>query len=256
MPAKFEQSKNWFWIILDVALVVVVIFGLSSVKYLWAQSKATLPARTISVSAEGKVVVAPDVATLSFSVVAEGPDPEKLQNDNVGKITNAVNFLKEQGVEAQDIKTAGYNLNPKYVYDDKTRKSYISGYTLTQTVFVKIRELTKVGKILSGLPSKGINDISGLSFAIDDPDKFLNEARKEAFEKAMAKAKEMASYNGVKIRRVVSFNEYGGGYPIPLYAKAEVGGFGGDLGRPVPAPTIEPGSQEVTVSVNVTYEIW
>ncbi len=158
-------------------------------------------------------------------------------------------------MEAKDIKTAGYNLNPRYEYNDKTRKSFISGYTLTQTVFVKIRDLAKVGKILSGLPSKGINDISGLSFSIDDPDKFLNEARKEAFEKAMVKAKEMAGYNGVKIRRVVSFNEYGGGYPISLYSK-EAFGRGGDLGSPAPLPTIESGSQEVTVNVNVTYEIW
>ena len=96
MPAKFEQSKNWFWIILDVALVVVIIFGLASVKYLWAQSKSVFPARTINISAEGKVVVSPDVATLSFSVIAEGPDPEKLQNDNVGKIANAKEQLKAE----------------------------------------------------------------------------------------------------------------------------------------------------------------
>ncbi len=253
MPSKTERSKNWFWIILDIALVVVVLLGLVAGKALLRYSKSVYPSRTINVSAEGSTVVSPDVATFSFSVIAEGADPEQLQNANLDKITKAVDFIKAEGVEAKDIKTAGYNLSPKYEYNEKTRRSFISGYTLTQTVFVKVRDLSKVGKLLGQLPSFGINDIGGLSFAIDEPDKFLNEARQEAFEKARAKADEMARYNGVKIRRVVSFSEFGGGYPTPFLKEAV--GRGGDFGGPAPVPTIEPGSQEVTVQVNVTYEI-
>jgi len=255
MPTKQDGLKNWFWILLNIVLAVAVLFGLSATKYLWKQSRSVFPARTINISGEGKVVVAPDVATLSFSLVAEGQDPEKLQSDNVGKIAKAVDFLKAQSVDAKDIKTAGYNLSPRYEYNDKTRRSYISGYTLTQSVFVKIRDLSKVGKIMGGLTPLGINEISGLSFDIDDPDKFLNQARAEAFEKARAKAEAMAKQNRVRIGRVVNFSEFGGGYPIPIYARAEAFGKGGDAVAPLP-PTIEPGSQEVTVNVNVIYEIW
>lgn len=239
---------------LDVALVVVVIFGLLAAKALWRYGQSVFPARTISVSAEGKVVVIPDIAKLFFSVVSEGSDPAKIQEDNNKKINSAIEFVKKEGVDLKDIKTAGYNISPRYEYDEKKRTSFISGYTLTQTVSLKIRDFSKIGKIIGALPGLGINQIESLSFDIDDPDKFLNEARKEAFEKARAKADVMAAQNGVKIRRVINFNEFGGGYPIPYFAKAEVGGgLGGAVSAP---PVIEPGSQEVTAQVNVTYEIW
>mgnify|MGYP001598211305 FL=1 len=254
MPVKSERAKQVFWIILNVVLVVAVILGLSAVKALWKYGKSVYPSRVINVNAEGKVVVSPDVATLSFSVVSEGADPEKLQNDNTDKINKALDFVKSEGVESKDIKTAGYNLSPRYKYDQKTGRSSIDGYTLTQTVIVKIRDLSKVGRIMGGLPSRGINQIGSLSFDIDDPDKFLNEARKEAFEKALAKAEAMAEQNNVKVRRVINFSEFSGGYPGPIPLYAEALGKGG-VGGPV-SPTIEPGSQEVTVQVSVVYEIW
>lgn len=255
MPIKQDRVKSIFWIILNVALVAGVILILASANALQRYGKSLYPARVINVSAEGKVVVSPDIANLSFSVVSQGKDPEKLQTDNNAKINNALDFIKSEGVESKDIKTADYNLSPNYRYDEKRGVSSIDGYTLSQTVLVKIRNLEKAGKILAGLPPRGINQIGGLNFSIEDPDKFLNEARKEAFEKAFAKAETMAAQNNVRVKGVVTFNEYGGGYPGPIYMRAEAFGKGGDAGPAPMPPSIEPGSQEVTVQVNVTYEI-
>ncbi len=256
MPNKFEQHKSWFWVILNIVLVVLGLFLLVAGKAVWKQSSALYPARTISISADGKAVVAPDLATLSFSVVAQGKDPVQLQNENNAKITKAIDYVKAQGVDAKDIKTSDYSLNPNYRWDDKKQISYIDGYTLNQSVIIKVRDLQKVATLLAGLPSLGINQINGVSFSVEDPDKFLNEARQEAFAEARAKAEEMARYNGVRLKRVVTFNEYGGGYPGPIYAKEAMAyGRGGDMALP-PVPSIEPGTQEVTVNVSVIYEIW
>ncbi len=254
MASKFD-SKRVFWILLNVLLVVASILGLMWAKSVWISSNATVPSRTINITAEGKTLVAPDIAQFSFSVVAEGKDPEKLATDNTAKMNAAIDFVKSQGVEAKDIKTAGYNLSPKYDYDRKTGRSFINGYTLTQTVFVKVRDFAKVGKLIGSLPTYGINDISSLTFDIENPDKFLNEARRQAFEKARAKADAMAKQNGVRISRVINFYESSGGYPRPYFAEAYA--KGGGMGGPVlaPTPAIEPGSQEVTVNVSVTYEI-
>lgn len=256
MPNKSEQSKAYFWPILDILLVVGVLFLLVAGKAVWKQSAALYPARTINVSAEGKTTVAPDLATLSFSVVSQGKDPVQLQEDNNTKINNALDFVKAQGIDAKDIKTSNYNLSPNYHWDEKTRVSSIDGYTLNQSVVIKVRDLSKVAVLLGGLPSKGINQIGGVDFSIDDQDKFLNEARQEAFTKARAKAEAMAKYSGARIGRVVTFSESGGGYPYPMYYAKEASiGMGGAPDMP-PAPRIEPGSQDVTVNVNVVYEIW
>ncbi|MDO8303437.1 MAG: SIMPL domain-containing protein, partial [Sedimentisphaerales bacterium] len=182
-------------------------------------------------------------------------DPVKLQTDNNTKVNAAIDFVKAQGVDAKDIKTSDYNLSPNYIWNQKTGKSTIDGYTLNQSVSVKVRDLGKVSAILGGLPAKGINQIGGVNFSIEDQDKYLNVAREEAFTKARAKAQAMAKYSGARIGRVVTFSESNGGYPYPMYyAKEASVGRGGDAQMP-PAPVIEPGSQDVTVNVSVVYEL-
>jgi len=249
-----ESLKKYFWAILDILLIVLVILGVFSVSALRHYSDSTPSSRTISVSAEGKTVVTPDIAKINFSVVTEGSDTVKISEENIKKMNKAIDFVKSQGIEAKDIQTAGYNLSPRYEYNEDTRKTFISGYILTQTIYVKIRDFSKISGILGALPGLGVNDISSLSFSVENQDASLKIARDQAFEKAFAKAEEMAKMNGVRIKRVVTFSDYQNNYPI--YAKTMSYGVGGGaVAESAPAPSIEPGSQEVTVNVSVTYEI-
>ena len=246
--------KNSFWILINITLVVVILFMLFGLKTLWSYTSSLQPTRTIAVTAEGKTVVVPDIANLSFGSIIEGADPEKITQENDEKLNKAVEFIKSFGIDAKDIKTSNYDLSPRYQYDQRKGTSFIIGYTINQTILVKIRKFEDIGKIIGGLPKQGINQINSLYFEVEDQDKFLNQAREEAFAKAAEKAKIMARQNGVRIKRVVSFSESTGGYPGPIYfGRAEKLGIGGDVA--VAAPAIEPGSQEVTIQVNVVYEI-
>lgn len=249
-----ENAKNWFWSLLNGLIAVAILLGLVGLQAVYKYQRSLYPARTISVSAIGEASVAPDVATLSFSVVSEGADPEKIAVENNETINKAIDFVKGEGVEAKDIMTTGYNLSPRYEYDERLRRSFIVGYTLTQTIQTKIRDFEKIGAILGKLPELGINQIGSLQFDIDDPEVYLNRARKEAFDEARVKAELMASQNKVRLGRVVNFSEYQSGPPVPLpYYSEAAFGRGGDAALSV--PKIEPGSQEVTVTVSVTYEI-
>lgn len=211
------------------------------------------PIRTFSVSAEGKVTVSPDIAKISFSVVSEGANPKNITDENNKKMNTAINFIKSQGIDEKDIKTTQYNLNPRYEYDEKIKKTFISGYILTQAVLVKVRDLSKTAEILGGLPDLGINQIGQISFEIDEPEKFLAEARNKAFDKAKEKAKEMAEKNGVKLGKVINFYEYQG-YSQPVYRGLEMMSKGGGDSF-ASAPQIQTGTEEVIVNVSVTYEI-
>lgn len=246
-----NTAKVWFWWLLDVVLVVAALAGLSAVKAIKANEASRVPARTIVVSAEGKVVAVPDIARLSFSVIGEGQNPKALEDENTKKVNSVIDFVKAQGVDPKDIKTVQYELSPRYDYDKFTGESRIYGYTLTQTVAVKIRDFKNIGPILEALPGRGVNQISSLSFDVDEPDSYLEKARQEAFGKARKKAGTMAGQNGVRLGKVITFNENVGGYPIPVYRA-----FGEGVAAAAPeTPRIEPGSQEITVQVSVTYEI-
>jgi uncharacterized protein YggE len=247
------SARHWFWLLINAVLVVAIFIGLVLGASIMRQSNAVIPSRTISVSAEGDAHIAPDLATLNFSVVSQGVTAEQVQKANTDKINLAVDYLKKQGVESKDIQTSQYQLYPRYRYDKDTSEQSISGYELTQTVTVKIRALDKAGAIVGGLSAAGVNQISSFAYSVEDPEASQNAARKEAFDKALTKARAMADQVGVKIARVVTFSEsFNGGYPpIPYYYGREMAmdAKGGS------APSLEPGQEEIVVSVTVTYEI-
>ncbi|MEK7122155.1 MAG: SIMPL domain-containing protein [Patescibacteria group bacterium] len=241
----------------DISVVIFLGFLMLIIFYslFWGPARkltdSLMPIRTISVSSEGKTTVEPDIAKISFSVVSEGVSPEILVRNNVKKMNAAIDFIKSKGIDAKDIKTTQYDLRPRYEYDEKKKSSFISGYQMTQTVLVKIRDLIKPAEILGGLPELGINQIDSIAFEIDDQEKYLAEARNQAFAKARQKAEEMAKTNNVKLGKIINFSEYqNGGGPIPYY----YGGLERTESVKI-APSIQPGTQEITVSVNITYQI-
>lgn len=244
-----SKLKNISIVIFLGFLMLIIIFSL-----FWGPARkltdSLMPIRTISVSAEGKTTIEPNIARISFSVFSEGVNPEILINDNIKKMNSAVDFIKSKGIDVKDIKTTQYDLRPRSEYDEEKRRSFVSGYQMTQTVSVKIKDLTKTAVILGDLPELGINQIDSVSFEIDDPEKYLTEARNQAFAKARQKAEEMAKANNVKLVKIINFSEYQNGGPIPVY-------YGGlERAEAVKiAPSIQPGTQEITISANITYQI-
>lgn len=260
--------------------IAFLVFAYSAVSYVKTYSNSIEPGayRSFSVTGEGKVVTVPDVAEFTFSVITQGgKDLSKLQQENTERVNHAIGFIKSKGVEAKDIKTQGYNLEPRYQnvicrqtqimpMADGNGISYppmpdkvcpppeIVGYTISQTVSIKVRDFTKIGELLSGTVSAGANSVSQLSFVIDDRTTLENQAREEAIGKAQAKAKAIAKAGNFRLGKLISINEGWGG-PVP-YARYEAFGKGGDaMPMAAPAPSIEPGSQEVMVSVTLIYEI-
>jgi len=215
---------------------------------------------TITVDGTGEVITKPDIATITFSVVEDGATVAAAQTKASERMNRALALLKEKGVEEDDIKTVGYNINPKYEYQNcppytacPVRDPQVIGYQVSQNIEVKVRDIEKAGDVLSAVGSVGVQNISGLSFSVDDDEKFKAEAREKAIDDARAKAKILASDLGVRLVRVVSFSE--SGYPMPYY-----GGAMYDKAVSVVAPQaanvqVPSGENKITSQVNITYEI-
>jgi len=249
-----DMIKNWLGG-LSLVLVIALIALISvEVKNLITSPVDLSKTRSVTMTAEGKVTAKPDTATVNFSVVTQGKDASQVQSDNDKKMTKVVDYLKSKGVKQEDIKTSGYNLYPQYDYNAKPagEPPAISGYNLNQSVTAKVRALDTVSAIVGGLTANGVNQIDNLSYFIDDPDSLKAKAREDAITKAKAKAQELANNLGVKLGRIINFSEGSGSTPVPYYdyMSAGKGGSGGSAASPV-----EPGGQDVTVDVTLTFEL-
>ncbi len=212
---------------------------------------------TITVSGTGEVVVKPDIATVSFGVSAENLDVAKAQTESATKMNNIIDMLKTKGVAEKDIKTTNYNIYPRYDYGPVTQsypyggKQILAAYVVSQTVEVKIRDISKSGEILSGVGEFGVTDISGLTFTVDNDQVVKDQARDLAIQDAKAQAKVLAKGLGVRLDKITAFSEngnypvaYGGGYAgISMAKEASV------------APQIPTGENKITSNVSITYEI-
>jgi uncharacterized protein len=263
-----EKSKLWFWILFDVLVGMVAItlfFGV--LPFLSRLGASYQPARVINVSAQGLTTATPDMAELTFSVVTQGKNPTDLSTNNNDKMNAVIAFVKLEGVADQDVKTTSYDLQPNYQstivpmgaptmmsFPPTTIQSSptIVGYTLTQTVDVKIRDLTRVAGILGGLAPLGINQIGGVSFTFSNPDGVTAIARADALKKAKTKAAEMATEAGVSLGAVININE-SSYFPMGKVYNAGVSSL--QMNSAASAPPISAGTQDITDNVNVTYEL-
>jgi len=257
-----KEIKNYLGIaiILAIALSLIAVFW-----YVSSYSSSVVPQRTFTTSGEGKVVAVPDVAEITFGILTEGgKNISELQKENSDKANRIISFLKENGIDEKDIRTQYYNISPRYQRHNcppveirgdirPCPPPEIVGYTINQNVSVKIRDLAKIGDMLAGVVDNGANTVSGPTFVIDDPTDFQNQARKEAIEKAKAQAKAIAQAADFRLGKLVSVNE-GISFPMPYRVMAEQA-FDYDKISTEVAPMIEPGSQEIRMSVTLTFEI-
>jgi len=210
-------------------------------------------ARTITVSAEGKITAKPDIAIVELAVVSEGATVKAVTKDGNEKMKKVIDAVKAIGIEDKDIASTRYSLYPRYNYEGN-RSPRITGYSLDQEITVKIRDLEKVEDVLDTGISSGANQVGQLRFDIDDMTKIKKEAREKAFTAAKEKALDMASAAGVNLGRVVTFYE-DSGYNPPMYANYAMEVKAMDSAMATEEATIEPGSKDINLSVSVTYEI-
>ncbi|MCX6721367.1 MAG: SIMPL domain-containing protein [Candidatus Staskawiczbacteria bacterium] len=213
----------------------------------------------ITVSGEGKVYAKPDVALISLGVTSQATTVSDVTKANTDKMNTVIAAVKKLGVADKDIQTTNYNLTPNYTTQiipmmyPVQPSGKISGYTLEQTVQVKIRDFTKVGDILSQVTSSGANLVGDLQFTIDNPEQFKEQARAQAIKQAKTNAQNLAKTSGINLGKIINVYE---NYIYPMaYANSAKLEAGTGAAEPVPAPTIQPGQQEISVTINLTYQV-
>jgi len=215
----------------------------------------TLPAwaGTISIAGRGEVQAAPDMAVITSGVTSQGATAREALDANTAAMTELLDELKASGIEARDIQTTGFSVNPSYVYsDERDSNGYslppkVTGYQVSNTVTVVVRDLEDLGTILDRSVTVGANTVNGVTFSVADPTELYNEARQKAFADARAKAELYAETAGTTLGDLEAIREsqgLDGPQPYAMYARAEAASS---------AVPVEAGELTFTINVDVEW---
>lgn len=261
------EATHWSRRMVTVVLVVLALFLIAAtaieVKQFRLVGSGVTATNTITVQGEGDVSAVPDTAEFTVTVQEDAKDVKTAQDTATKNSNDIINYLKQQGIADKDIQTADYSISPNYDYTQTVcplngicppGKQVLNGYSVSQTITVKVHDTSKAGDILSGVGSKGATDVSGLNFTIDNPDDLKAQARDKAIAQAKSKANVLAKSLGVSLIRIVNFSENTNGspYPVMFAAKADSIAAGAVA---APSPEIPTGENKITSDVLLTYEI-
>lgn len=202
----------------------------------------------LDVSATGEVSRVPDVAIISAGVVTRQPTASAAIQENAVRMERVIAALKRAGVAERDVQTSSINLNPEYRYQDN-QPPQLNGYTASNQVSIRFRDIRNSGRILDALVAEGANQINGPTLTIDQPETALDEARAKAIVNGRARAEFYARALGKRVVRLISLSEGGGNFPgppMPVMMEA----------RAQSADTkIVPGEQKLQVALSMVFEL-
>jgi uncharacterized protein YggE len=213
----------------------------------------------ISVSGMGKLSAAPDIAEIQVGVRSQAPTAAAALAANNEAMNAMYAILKENGVATKDIQTTQIQISPQYSQppnrpiptNDTEFIPRIVGYRVDNTVQITARQISKLGALLDTLVKAGANQIHGISFRVDNPEKLMAELRKRAMADAKAKAELLAGEAGVVLGPPLRIVDEGGARPpAPRFAPRM------EMMAAAAAPMpIAAGEQELVVTVHVDYEL-
>jgi uncharacterized protein YggE len=210
----------------------------------------------IWVSGTGEVTVTPDIAILEVGVEAQKMTVAEAQAEAAAAMDRVMTALTDSGIKKEDIQTRYFRIRQQTRYDNFTDQETVTGYRVTNTVSAKIREIENAGNIIDAAVRAGgdLVRINNLSFTVDDPSVYYDEAREKATANAREKAEKLAKQTGVKLGDPTFISE-------SAYTPSPYGGISYGMSEaPVPAPVViqtplSPGETEITLTVQIAYSI-
>lgn len=208
----------------------------------------------IWVTGNGEVAATPDIANLRLGIEAQEATVDEAQAQAAEAMNRVMNTLTDNGVDEKDIQTQYFSIQRITRWDDDKRQEIVIGYRVTNMVMAKIRDIDKAGIIIDAVAKAGgdFTRIDAISFSLDEPSAYYEEAREKAMADAKAKAEQLADLAEVKLGKPTYISESSYAppiiYPRAIYEEAMSGE------APPPTP-VSPGELEISLTVQVVYSI-
>jgi uncharacterized protein len=257
-----QASKRMLAVLCTLCILAtgVLVLPHSDSSQVSAQSQVTqTPSdvrRIVSVTGSGSVNATPDQAVINLGVQTQAETASQALDDNSAAMTEVVNTLRAAGIASADIRTQSIQLYPQYEVQPTVQPGQegqeqpgVSSYTAVNTVQMTVKDLDSLGTILDQIVAAGGNRIDSITMDVSNADQSLQQAREAAYQNASQKAEQLADLAGMQLGSVVSISE-SSFFPQPVMAESRLA-----FDQAAQAVPINPGSQAITVDIQVTYEL-
>lgn len=194
----------------------------------------------ITVTGTGTATLVPDRASMSFGVTTQARSAAAALGADSTAMTKVIAALEQAGIAKADLQTSSVSVSPQ-TNDSGTT---IVGYTASNTVTATVRDLGRLGGVIDAAVGAGANTVSGPDLTVADQGAAYRSALAAAVADARAKAQAIATAAGVTLGAITSVEESSASAPIPFAASA---------GKATDSTTVEPGTQQLTATVQVTF---
>ncbi len=234
------------------ALLAALLFGAAVMPSAAVAQQSTInqtiAGTRLDINATGEVARVPDLAIISAGVVTRASTASGAIQQAAARMARVREALRQAGIADRDIQTSNISLNPEYRYENN-QPPQLTGYTASNQVSIRFRDIRNSGRILDALVAEGANQINGPNLTIDKPESALDEARAKAAAAGRARAELYARALGMRVVRLLSVSE-GGGYAVPPPMPVMM------AERAAAADSkIDPGEQKLQVSLAMTFEL-
>jgi uncharacterized protein YggE len=252
------MKKKWLIFIVGIAAVLMVL-GLTGCEQGSTESgeisniSLSTQQNGIWVTGQGEVSVEPDIAVIRLGIESEDKSVATARDRAAAAMNDIIDTLSSNGIADKDIQTQYFNIRQVSTWDRETEKEIVTGYRVTNTVTVTIRDMEKVETVIDAVADAGgdLTRINGVNFSIDNPDEYYEQVIKEAMTDAKNKAEQLAKLAGVDLGNATYISE--NSYYAPV-AKSEVPRIAYDEATGY-STSISPGELDISLSIQVAYSI-
>jgi len=199
---------------------------------------------TIEVAGKAKIMVMPNMATVSFAVETSARKAKQAVSENAEKTDALLKALRGITAKEVTIKTSGFNLTPIYDKDNRLRPK---GYRASNSVILETKSIDKLGAFIDEASKVDVSRIGSLTFSTDRDEELRKEAAVKAVQKARKIAEDLAKAAGLTIKKIIklSYSPRGPVRPFRMEAMAAAA-----------RTPIEVGEMSIEESVDVVFEAY
>ena len=228
-------------------IIWATILG-TNISHIWPNAGAD---KTITVQWEGKSALVPNIYTFSISANETWATTKIVSENLAKKLDQAQKILADNNIDKKDIQSNNIDIQSNRIYEREGSRE--DGYRGNHTLNIKIRDIANAGKIIDQLTAIDGLLVNGGSYDNDNDESTLEIARKNAFENAQKKAQDLAKLAGMRLGKPVSIDENIMNSYQPVYKMAMDASVW--WAESIPSTVINPGEQEMTIQLNIVFEI-